>query len=705
MNLPTLAALLADLRQPLKAARVRAPVLITGTAEATLHAVLQYLAECGDDGLWLSSRAPASAWSMPVGKANHELGRDADLVIIDLFDGWAVDSIAALAGVVRAGGLLLFLAPPVEQWADFPDPHYAHITVEPYGVAGVRRNFLQRMARFFAHDARLANISAVHIYQPDFSRQPSVAPLVPDEAGCLTTGQRQVVDSILTLAAFPHAPPWVVQADRGRGKSAALGLVAHQLAAKGCRILVTSPRPEAAETLLRFACHESVQWLAPDQLLQQLPPADLLLVDEAAALSPVLLMRLLAHYPRSVLATTVQGYEGTGQGFATRFARHLDQQHRGWRLLRLEQPIRWAEDDPLEAFINNIFLLNACHEPEAPQPDIAADWSLLDLTPQLSDLDENLLRSAHGLLVAAHYRTRPSDLRTLLDGPNMRTFAVMQSGQMIAVALVAEEGCLPPDLADAILAGRRRPHGHVLPQSLAVHLNVEQALISPLWRVVRIAVHSQWQRHGVGRWLLQQLEQQAQQFQISLLGSVFAASSSVLSFWQHCGFEAVRLGITREATSGAFPVMVVKALNADGSALADAARHRFEQNFLYSLADTPEPWPVELIVQAWQKARFPLGDSLSAADEKDVRYFVEGHKTLENTAVALTRQLCRWMAGGLLRALNLQEQQLLIAKLLQKRPWPEVAALTGCSGHKQARKQLQAVVAKLMMEKATSSEV
>lgn len=705
MNQDNPLAELDGVRHGLREARVRRAVLVTGSAEAVMRRVQPWTNVGQEQWLWLSSRAPSGAWCMAADKANHELGREADGVVVDLFDGWAVDAIAALAGVIRAGGVMVFMAPPLDVWADFDDPQYHRITVEPFGVAGVRRHFLARMARWFAADPRVVRLTEAFGEEECPLALPQASEMPVDDLGCKTPEQRAVVESILALAAFAHAPPLVVQADRGRGKSAALGIAAALLARQGLRILATAPRPEAAETLLQFAGAEAVTWLAPDRLTHLLPPADLLLIDEAAAFAPPLLLALLRHYPRVVLATTVQGYEGTGQGFTTRFARALDQQFPGWRTMRLEQPIRWATGDPLESFINDCLLLNACDEPAAPLKEGGTlALTLQELTPQLATLPESRLRAVQGLLVAAHYRTRPSDLRTLLDGPNVRTFIATHHDDVVAVVMVAEEGRLPAALATDIRAGRRRPHGHVLPQSLAVHLNVQRALDEPSWRIVRIAVHSSWQRHGVGRWLLEQLEAQARQEAIALLGSLFAASTEVLSFWQHSGFEVVRVGISREATSGAFPVLVLKGLAAEGMVIADQARQRFEQNFLHGLADTPEPWPAELVAQAWQQARFPVVERLLADDVADIRQFIAGHKTYENAAVALARQLRIWMAGGRLRALVPAQQRLLISRILQKRPWSELIERGGYSGQKQIRAALRDAIAALDQQQPSRAE-
>lgn len=675
-------------RSALAQVRWRVPVLLTGTPEQTLADVVEWQVQSGADVLWLSERAPQGAWTLPAGKANHELGREADAVVVDLYSGLAVDAVAALAGSVRAGGWLLLLAPELQQWGDFADPEYQRLTVEPFGPAGTRRMFLARSARLWGSDARVIRAGSGEALP--------VLPAVAAEPSC--ADQQAVVQAILCQYQSRQRRPLVVQADRGRGKSAALGMAAAQLLQQGLTVRVTAPRPQAAETLLRFAGDHPVnpvRFIAPDLLLQTLPPADVLMVDEAAALAPSLLLPLLQHYRCVVLATTVQGYEGTGQGFVLRFARQLDQQFPGWSLLTLEQPMRWADGDPLEGFINDWLLLNACCETPAPPGNGNDGLTLRDITPTLHGLDENLLRSVHGLLVAAHYRTRPSDFRTLLDGPNVRTWVVQHQNQVVAVAMIATEGNLPEPLCDAIAAGRRRPHGHVLAQSLAVHLNVTNALRETSWRVVRIAVHSQWQRRGVGRWLLQQLEQAAQSESVALLGSVFAASDDVLAFWQGCGFDVVRVGITRESTSAAFPVMVIRPVTAAGSALAQTARQRFEHTFLHSLADTPEPLPASLIVTAWQRAQCLHDSALDDADRTDLQQFLAGVKTYENAAATLHRAVLQWMAQGRLLTLPAQQQVLVIGRILQKQPWPALIARDGYSGQKQIRAALRDAIAVL----------
>ena len=144
--------------------------------------------------------------------------------------------------------------------------------------------------------------------------------------------------------------PVVLTSDRGRGKSAAFGIAAAQLIQAGREhILVTGPRMRAAQAVLDHARsllprerHQAIGFRAPDELLRDSPHADVLLVDEAAAIPAPLLEGLLKRYSRIAFATTVHGYEGTGRGFAVRFNRSLDRYSNSWKQLTLAAPIRWT---------------------------------------------------------------------------------------------------------------------------------------------------------------------------------------------------------------------------------------------------------------------------------------------------------------------------------------------------------------------------
>ena len=74
--------------------------------------------------LWLSARAPAGCWALEPAKANTLLGSETANIVFDAWSGFHPNAFAALAGTVRAGGLLVLLVPPLARWAYFDDPDY-----------------------------------------------------------------------------------------------------------------------------------------------------------------------------------------------------------------------------------------------------------------------------------------------------------------------------------------------------------------------------------------------------------------------------------------------------------------------------------------------------------------------------------------------------------------------------------------------------
>ncbi|MCC7517220.1 MAG: tRNA(Met) cytidine acetyltransferase, partial [Pseudomonadales bacterium] len=123
------------------------------------------------------------------------------------------------------------------------------------------------------------------------------------------------------------------------------------------------------------------------------------------------------------------------------------------------------------------------------------------------------------------------------------------------------EGQLDEAIAQEIVAGRRRPRGHLLVQSLAIHLRHEVFLRQRVARVVRIAVHTQYQGRGLGSQLLQAVVDRLRGRGVNAVGSSFSASAEVLHFWQKNGFELLRVGYRRHAASAEPSALVLRVLD------------------------------------------------------------------------------------------------------------------------------------------------
>ena len=692
---------LEPILESLENAGYRLPVLMEGDRAWALKECEKWLADSGRLGLWFSDSAPQAAWVLQENRINHELGRESHGVIFDLYSGLNLDALAAAAGTIKSGGCLIIIAPALDSWlkegeGGFNDPFMGRLNVEMQPSLAVKRHFLKRMAHLFQQSPYLARIKqhdGLALPQAPQAPQASGAACVTeyqDHLGCVNAQQRTVVEAILQLQQSTKPGPLVIEADRGRGKSAAMGIAVATLLAQGKQVVVTAPRPQTVETFLRFCGPNQPTFYAPDNLLLTLPQADLLIVDEAAAIAPSMLAEMVGHYAKSVLATTIDGYEGTGRGFHIRFKPWLNEHAPHWRCLSLSEPVRWRQGDWVETLIDRLLLQRQPANNGLISVGAECQFSELTVDEQWNEAEEHRLSQIYRLLVDAHYRTRPNDLRTLLDAANIRTFYLLSNHQVVAVAMIAQEGNLPAELASDIMSGKRRPRGQNLPQTLAVHCHQPAVLDMALWRVVRIAVTPQWQGKGLGTQLLGHIHDLASREQVDLVGSVFSADEKVLQFWHSNQYSQLRLGYTVESTTGCYTSVVAKGLTNNGQKVEHQASHWFAGEFPHLLTETHSnvPWQVALhIVQSLHPPQ-----QGTAEDVHLVNDYIQGKKVYENVAPSLWRWL--WannqQAASNVRALPSVQQQLFVGKILQKHPWHYLVKVLKISGTKEAKRLLQA---------------
>ncbi|WP_456380073.1 tRNA(Met) cytidine acetyltransferase TmcA [Thiolapillus sp.] len=644
-------------------------LIISGDVDSCHRQAMAILA--GEQALWISNSPLDGVNALPTEKITGLLGQDVDHLVFDALGVFDADAFAIASGLVRGGGYFLLLTPPLGAW---PEQH----GLESGAAESANSSHFIR---------RLAHVCSK--YQPSGStcRIPGSA----TEEIVATREQQLVIAALETVAHGHRKRPLVVIADRGRGKSSAFGMAAAKLLAEnGKRILVTAPRRNASLALFRHAASalpaarrrrglleygdSRLQFVAPDELLQKRPAADLLLVDEAAGIPVPLLEKLLLQYKRVAFTTTVHGYEGSGKGFSLRFARVLDKHCSQWKQLHLQEPVRWAQGDPLEDFTFRALLLDA--EPAAVADDLEVDKLVVRQLPR-EDLvhDEPLLRQLFGLLINAHYRTTPTDLRHLLDAPNLRLWLGSISGQPVAAMLVATEGQLPTGLHQQIMAGKRRPAGHFLPLALATQCGFPEALHLCCERVVRIAVHPSLQQRGIGSRMLETLLGSATGRGVDLLGSSFGATPELVAFWRKKGFLPVRLGYRREASSGAHSVLMLQGLQPRARDLQSSSRRQFLDQFSLQLAEVFSDLEPELARVLGQEGRAEKA-MLSAVDCQSLHAFSTGGRQYLDSLGALHRLALHQLECGA------EDSDIFIIKLLQKRSWQSTAAVLGLSGKK-----------------------
>jgi len=428
----------------------------------------------------------------------------------------------------------------------------------------------------------------------------------------------------------------------------------------------------------------TLRFLPPDELRRTLPPGDVVMVDEAAAIPVPLLADLLAHYPRMVFATTVHGYEGHGRGFALRFQEHLQRHAPGYRRREMSEPVRWSRSDALEPLVFRALLLDA----EASVPR-TGDWQIRQLGQEDLLHHPSLLDQVHGLLVQAHYRTTPDDLRVLLDGPNIRLL-VACSGETVGAALLAAvEGGLPAGLEPAIRRGERRVAGHVLPQVLAAQAGMREAMTLCCWRVLRLAVHGGCRRQGLGSAMLAVAGQAAASDGADHIGSSFAAAADVARFWLVSGYRPMHLGWRRDSTTGAHALVVGKALSERASAILTGQFARWRLEFLQLLADHLSALEPALVATLLRDAAGDL-PVLDGRERELLREFAKGHRPYETCSLAVRLVALRLLAADAID-LGRDDVELLVRRCLQLQGWQQVIEACQFSGKPAAVARLRAL--------------
>lgn len=700
---PEISSILDALTRAARASRHRRMLVLAGDAHWG-RAIAIEIGAAGDTGspAWLT-RAAMDADVPTSSNGQNLLGRDLDLLVVDAHAGLDPDALGAATGAVCGGGLVLMLTPPLVRWPGLADAEAERVAVHPYSAAEVGDRMIRRLARCLvaAEGVALFEQDAEPLEPPADHPPPGIADAAASQG---TPDQHRAVDAIIHTARGRARRPLVLRSDRGRGKSAALGIAAARLMVEdGLKVLVTAPRRSSVDTLFAHAAkglpeagvernrlslgEAELRFSAPDDIDRAQPSADLLLVDEAAGIPTPLLARLLAGYPRIIFATTVHGYEGSGRGFDLRFADHLSRHTPGWRQLRLEQPIRWANRDPIEALIGRALLLDA----EAADDELLAGVAPEQCRFELLDrdclaADEPLLRDLFGLLVLAHYQTRPLDLRHLLDGPNVRIYALRFGGRVVATAMVALEGGFDAELTGEVFAGRRRPRGHLLPQTLSAHGGLAEAPMLRHLRLVRLATHPAARRIGLGRRLITEIIEHAGH-EVDCIGASFGAAPELIGFWRGCGLEPVQLGSSRNAASGTHALVVLRGLSEHGQELASRAVERFAERLPAQLCSTLRDLEPALAL-ALLACTGSMPPRLTGEDIAELAGFAWQQRGLDAVQPLLWRL---WLESGATLAASIEPQpaEALLARVVLGRSWSEVAALLGVSGRTAAEKALR----------------
>jgi tRNA(Met) cytidine acetyltransferase len=560
------------------------------------------------------------------------LGLGFQVAVLDLHSGFDPDVLGQVHGVIWGGGRLILRLPP----AGAPPPRAASLAVFPYGVADVGDRTWNRLERWLAaHPA---------VTEPHEVRALTFQPRA-------TPQQDQLVEQLQRSLGSGDPAVHVLTADRGRGKSAAVGRALRGLPASR-RVVVTAVDPPAVHELLAFAEPHPLAWTPPEEALSA-EGVEVVVVDEAARFSLPWLRRLLAAHPRAhvVLATTTRGYEGTGRGFALRFVEGW-RDERPLRSFTLGTPIRFGSEDPLEAWVLGVLGLEGHVDPEDAE-----------------------LQRLFGLLADAHYRTTPSDLQRLLDAPNLGVHRLDRDGELVVASVVAREGRLPAELCADLYAGRERIRGHALPDTLICHCGEVEAGRLTMARSVRIATRPSARRQGHAARLVERVHAA---YDVDLFGTLFGATRELVQFRQALGYQLVRLGSSRGARTGEPTAVMIRPVSPAARELVARLRGvlarelSLQLDLLAAEGDPLDDGTIEALA-----AGLPAPTPLTEAErDRIVHHWLHGPRTYEAAAYAVRA----WVEARTERGPRTPaEAAVLEAKVLRGLGWRAAATQAGVS--------------------------
>lgn len=505
------------------------------------------------------------------------LGSEYSCAVYDAFQTFNLNALFAVAGTVKASGVILLLCPRLDQWAG----NCQCLPSQSHGWRSAHSHFIDYMCTYLTNDTKVLKVFQ---NQMDCNQQhlPSALAdiqLVDKQQGeqSLNPDQAQIIDHIMLNLA--HDKPYVasIVAQRGRGKSYLLGWLLQLLINRRKKVALVAPQAKSSQQVFKHLTHQRAsQWFtfcAPDDKVLIEETFDWVVVDEAAAIPVPMLERILSHQQKWVFSTTLGGYEGSASGFSLRFIDPL-KTNSDYLLeqFKLTKPMRWYQGDFLEQTMQSLLTFARSSE-DLHRGSFKADNINLQFKqisrPILAN-QPSLAKQIYAILASAHYQTSPNDFVRILDASDAKTFALLSGDTMVAAALCIEEGGDKlNDLARSIATGARRVRGHLTPQYMSYNTTNSAFSTLSYLRINRIAVTHNLHNLGIGSRLIQEIKQFASNSGFNIISTTFGASPGLTRFWDNNGFSQFKLGQKKDKASGLNSAMYLFSLNPNSAQLIE----------------------------------------------------------------------------------------------------------------------------------------
>lgn len=655
------------------------------------------------------------------------LGLTYDILVLDLTEQLKPNDVGRLVEVVGGGGLVIAITPKIGEWEKTVTRFQKKLIVSPYNEKDVKHRFTKRFIKNLLNHEGIWIVEdgkVLHGKPLPVKFKPKRKILIPSNIKfplrlyelAKTQDQVEALSKLERLLTENYRKTVIlITANRGRGKSAVLGLGAAGLLymlgqRRKIKIRITAPSYSNIKTVLEFAEKALnvlgvkvekirsrgliltlksklgvIDCVSPTRIIKR--KADIVFVDEAAGIPIPLLFKILTSFKKIVYSSTIHGYEGSGRGFRLRFLKTIKAEKKfNLEEVEMEASIRYDDGDPMEKWLYDTLLLDAepvslsQEEIEQSKPE-EAFYEEPNLDEWFTNYEDEL-KEFFGIYVLAHYRNRPDDLAILGDAPHHHARVLRLPNRKIVASLhLADEGLVPDSEIKAIIEGANPP-GNVIPSCIVRYYPIysEFAKLKGV-RVVRIAVHPDIEDRGFGSYALKKLCLEAKEKGYDWIGSSFGLTYQLLNFWVKNGFIPVHLSPGRNIVSGEYSVFVIKPLTEKAWKIVEALSREFKIRLVEALSDTYfdlEPETAWLLLK--ETCNPYLSEvKLTSPQFSRISAYARGLMTYEASSDAIKILVkSHFLCSGLLRLKLKREVELaLIAKTLQGKSWDKASKLSG----------------------------
>ncbi len=616
------------------------------------------------------------------------LGTTYEFLAMDVHHSFIPNDLGKLVSIVKGGGFVVLLTPKFDEWIQSTNFFHEVILTPPYTLNDIRHNFVKWVIKKLMEHKGIAivNPEGVVKYSKVKCEKYRRTVTVPENAKfprqiyemCLTQDQIRVLQMGESLE---KRGVMVITADRGRGKSSALGMLAGSLAGKVRRICVTAPDMNNLNEFFRFLEKTlqirginykrrrksvmgkkfSIEYVEPASIVPH--RYDMIFVDEAAGIPVPLLLKYLKSR-RVVYSTTTHGYEGTGRSFSIRFMGALKKSGRNYITVEMTEPIRYARNDPVERWLFDTLLLDS--EPVQlqsvePERTVYRKYAIEDLLD-----NESKLREYYGIFVLAHYRNNPNDFGILCDAPNQELRVLEYEGHIVCSVQLAKEGGIE-DYAEDLYYGETPP-GNIIPDVIIKHYRMRDFAKYKGYRIVRIATHPEFMDMGLGTEMLRNIKKEP----VDWVGSSFGATARLLRFWLKNGFYPVHISPKINEVTGEYSVIVLHPVKSSVKRKMKNIRKMFGKKFIASLGEIHRD--LDLDIARLLLSTLPRDETLKLTDTEWRRLvaYCWGPGNYEVTMDVIKKVAEQYFFLRNPPELTEEQEKILIGKVLQHRHWDDV---------------------------------